>query len=99
MYHNSHTFIENIIVFLCICTCASLVSATDGKTDVGVLGSQPGLSPHSPEGEEDPGEDVRVPRHQTVTESQERYSHQQRHVTATGTRPLTPASRRKGKKI
>lgn len=47
------------------------VSATDGKADVGVLGSQPGLSPHSPEGEEDPGQDVGVPRHQTVTVERE----------------------------
>lgn len=76
----------------------SAVSTADGKTDVGVLGSQPGLSPHSPEGEEDPGEDVGVPRHQTVTESEDRYSHQQRHVTATGAAPLTLANRRKGKK-
>lgn len=74
------------------------MSTADGKTDVGVLGSQPGLSPHSPEGEEDPGEDVRVPRHQTVTESQERCSHHQRLVTATGTVPLMLASKRKGKK-
>lgn len=74
------------------------MSAADGKTDVGVLGSQPGLSPDSPEGEEDPGKDVRVPRHQTVTESQARHSHQQRLVTAIGMAPLTLADRRKGKK-
>ncbi len=79
-------------------TCVSSVSTADGKTDVGVLGSQPGLSPLSPEGEEDPGEDVRVPRHQTVTERQERCSHHQRLVTANGTAPLTLANRRKGKK-
>lgn len=48
----------------------SAVSAADGEADVGVLGSQPGVSPHSPEGEEDPGQDVGVPRHQTVTESE-----------------------------
>lgn len=78
--------------------CVSTVSAADGKTDVGVLGSQPSLSPHSPEGEEDPGKDVRVPGHQTVTKSQERRSHQQRLVTATGMAPLTLANRRKGKK-
>lgn len=76
----------------------SSVSTTDGKIDVGVLGSQPGLSPHSPEGEEDPGQDVRVPRHQTVTGSWDRRCHQPRLVTATGTAPLTPANRRKGKK-
>lgn len=45
----------------------SAVSAADGEADVGVLGSQPGVSPHSPEGEEDPGQDAGVPRHQTVT--------------------------------
>ena len=49
----------------------SLVSKADGKTDVRVLGSQPGLSPHSPEGEEEPGKDVRDPRHQTVRESED----------------------------
>lgn len=76
----------------------SSVSTADGKIDVGVLGSQPGLSPHSPEGEEDPGQDVRVPRHQTVTGSRDRRCHQPRLVTATGTAPLTPANRRKGKK-
>lgn len=43
------------------------VSATDGEADVRVLGSQSGLSPHGPEGQEDPGQDVGVPRHQTVT--------------------------------
>lgn len=48
----------------------SAVSAADGEADVGVLGSQPGISPHSPEGEEDPGQDVGVPRHQTVTQRQ-----------------------------
>lgn len=47
------------------------VSAPDGKADVGVLGPQPRLSPHSPEGEEDPGQDVGVPRHQTVTVERE----------------------------
>lgn len=52
-------------------TCVPSVSATDGKADVGVLGSQPGLSPHSPEGEEDPGQDVGVPGHQTVTVERE----------------------------
>lgn len=75
-----------------------LVSAADGKADVRVLGSQSGLAPHSPEGEEDPGEDVRVPRHQTVTDSRDRNSHQQRRVTATHMAPLTLADRRKGKK-
>lgn len=75
-----------------------LVSAADGKADVGVLGSQSGLSPHSAEGEEDPGEDVRVPRHQTVMDSRVRNSHQQRRVAATHTVPLTLADRRKGKK-
>lgn len=48
----------------------SAVSAADGEADVRVLGSQPGVSPHSPEGEEDPGQDVGVPRHQTVTETE-----------------------------
>lgn len=48
----------------------SAVSAADGEADVGVLGSQPGVSPHSPEGEEDPGQDVGVPRHQAVTETE-----------------------------
>lgn len=43
------------------------VSTTDGEADVRVLGSQSGLSPHSPEGQEDPGQDAGVPRHQTVT--------------------------------
>lgn len=49
---------------------ACAVSAADGEADVGVLGSQPGVSPHSPEGEEDPGQDAGVPRHQTVTETE-----------------------------
>lgn len=86
------SLIKGFVVFLCICTYVSSVPAADGKTDVGVLGSQPGLPPNSPEGEEDPGEDVRVPRHQTVTESQEICSHHQRLVTATGTAPLTLAN-------
>lgn len=47
------------------------VSATDGEADVGVLGSQPSLSPHGPEGQEDPGKDVGVPRHQAVTANRE----------------------------
>lgn len=46
------------------------VSAPDGEADVRVLGSQPGVSPHSPEGEENPGQDAGVPRHQTVTETE-----------------------------
>lgn len=46
------------------------VSAADGEADVRVLGSQPSVSPHSPEGEEDPGQDAGVPRHQTVTETE-----------------------------
>lgn len=43
------------------------VSATDGEADVRVLGSQSDLSPHGPQGQEDAGHDVGVPRHQTVT--------------------------------
>lgn len=74
------------------------MSAADGKADVRVLGSQSSLSPHGPEGEEDPGEDVRVPRHQTVTDSRDRNAHQQRRVTATHTAPLALADRRKGGK-
>lgn len=52
----------------------SSVSKTDGEADVRVLGSQPSLSPNSFAGEEDCGKDVRIPRHQTVTESEEALS-------------------------
>lgn len=68
--------------------CVSVFTA-DGETDVGVLGPQSGLAPHSPEGEEDAGEDVRDPRHQTVTASGERQSRQPRRIS-------TSADRRRG---
>jgi len=73
-------------------------SKTDGKTDVRVLGSQPGLSPHSPAVEEDPGKDVGIPRHQIVAESQEWCFHHPQTCHCHWHRPLTLAKGRKGKK-
>lgn len=62
-----HVYTKRLSSNTLVGTCVSSVSATDGEADVRVLGSQSGLSPHSPEGQEDPGQDVGVPRHQAVT--------------------------------
>lgn len=65
-----HVWTKSLSSNTLVWTCVPSVSATDGEADVRVLGSQSGLSPHGPEGEEDPGQDVGVPRHQTVTRVQ-----------------------------
>lgn len=62
-----HVYTKSLSSKTLLWTCVPSVSATDGEADVRVLGSQSGLSPHSPEGQEDPGQDVGVPRHQTLT--------------------------------
>lgn len=62
-----HVYTKSLSSNTLVWTCVPSVSATDGEADVRVLGSQSGLSPHGPEGQEDPGQDVGVPRHQTVT--------------------------------
>lgn len=74
------------------------MSTTNGKVDVGVLGPQPDVPPHSPEGEEDPGEDVRVSRYQAVTKSHERRAHHPETCHRHWHGLLTLADRRKGKK-
>lgn len=93
--------IVSLIIFYSyvnVCECVSSVSTADGETDVGVLGSWPGQTPHSSQGEEEPGENVRVPRHQNVTDRQEREALiTQRLVTADGTALLRLANRGKGK--
>lgn len=44
----------------------SAVFETDGETDDRMLGSQPRLPPHSPQGEKNTGQDVRITGHQAV---------------------------------
>ena len=50
-----------------VCAFCAPVFTAGGQADVRVLGSQPGLPPDRPEGEEDPGQDAGVPGHQVVT--------------------------------